>query len=792
MTKNLLLIAVRVLLKQKTNTIIKIGGLAVGFTCCLLILLYVHFESNYDSFHRNGNNIYRVVQDVSLDGRITEGASTPGPVGPALMNDVSEVVNSVRFTGSSMLMKYGENHYQEDNIYFADPSVFDVFTFPMLKGDPQTALTKPNSIVLTEKASQRYFGNDDPIGKTMIIDNELEFVVTGVIEDLPGNSHLRFDMLLSMTTRGSPEFLSTWAWSTYTYVQIDPTVDLQTLNQKLSQFSLNHKAEMTSGGETSRVLSAQPLKDIHLYSRRLGEPGTPGNPTNLMLFAIVAVLVLVIACVNFINLTTAQAANRAREVGIRKVIGGTRLQLVNQFLAESILLSISASVIAFGAADVLLPLFTQLTGTPISFDLFYTLPAITCYATISLLIGCLAGWYPALVLSGFAPASVLKGVLKMSSKSFLREGLIVFQFAVSIALVVGTIVVYTQLHFMQTRELGYDREQVLVVYFGDDDSIQAKTETLKQELLRNPLLTDATASSHVPGKNVAMTKMETTSLNGEQRALDVALVAVDFDFNDFYKIPVVAGRTFSERITTDAMGFVVNESTVRQLGFATPEEVLDREITVRGQTGKVIGVVKDFHYASLHKSIEPLVMRMRSKSLSYISLKIQAGSSGTIVAALESEWKQLAPTRPFDYFFLDAQFDQQYRADRQFGQLFAWSAGISIVLACLGLFGLVSFIVEQRTKEIGIRKVLGASVTGVVALLSMNFVKLILAAIVIASGVSWYTMDKWLQEFPYRVDMQWWMFAMAGAAGLFVALFTIGFKSVKAAMANPVSSLRSE
>jgi putative ABC transport system permease protein len=789
MTKNLFLIALRVLLKQKTSTIIKIGGLAVGFACCVLIILYVNFEYSFDSFHQKRENIFRVVEDVTLDGGKIQVASAQGPVGPALVNDFSEVVRSVRFAGASMLMKYGANHFQEDNIYFADSTVFDVFTFPILKGDPRTALTKPESIVLTRKAAQRYFGNEDPMNKVMIIDNEVPFTVTGVIEDIPGNSHLQFEILLSMSTRGS-EWLNTWTWSANTYVETAAGIDVESFRQKLPKFTSAHKTEMLSGGEKARILSLQPVADIHLHSKRAGEPGTPGNPSNLLLFSVVALLVLIIACVNFINLTTAQAVNRAREVGIRKVIGGTRIQLANQFLMESVLMSIIASVIAFASAYLLFPFFTTLTVTPISFDLLLQPAALALYFLLAVVIGCAAGWYPALVLSSFRPASVLKGSFKMSTGGVMREGLVVVQFSISIALVAGTIAVFSQLSFMQHKELGYDKEQVLVIYFGDDSDIQQKTEAIKQELLRSPQLAAAAASSHVPGKEPGKARAEMISVDGENKFTDVGLFAVDFDFFPFYKIPMVAGRTFSPAIASDADGLVVNESFLEHFGFANADDILDRELTVRGQKGKVIGVSKDFHYASLHKSIEPMVVRMRAKSLSYISLKVEAGGVAGLIDALESEWKTLAPTRPFDYFFLDDQFDRQYRGDQQFGQLFAAAAGISIVLACLGLFGLVSFIVEQRTKEIGIRKVLGAPVPGIVALLSMNFMKLIVISILIATAISWYTMDKWLQGFPYRIEMQWWMFAIAGSAGLIVALLTISVKSIKAAMVNPVESLK--
>lgn len=784
MAKNLLLIALRLLLKQKTNSIIKIGGLSVGFTCCVLIVLYVHFEYSYDSFHTRRNNIFRIVEDTETSNGTVQRATAAGPVGPTLVTEFAEVIRYARFEGTSMLMKYGENHFQEDRLYFADSTVFDLFTFPLIDGDPRTALARPQTIVLTKTAAQRYFHGEDPMGKEMMIDNEIPFTVTGIMEDVPGNSHLQFDMLLSLSTRGS-KFLNTWTWGAYTYIEAEPSA----VDKILEQFTSVHNTELLSEGVKKKTLTAQALEDIHLYSKRAGEAGVPGNASNLLLYSVVALLILIIACVNFINLTTAQAATRAREVGIRKVVGGTSGQLANQFLTESLLLSVAAALIAFALSYLLLPMFSGITGTPMSFAPLYNPIAIGIFALSSMLIGCLAGWYPALVLSGFRPAGVLKGTFKTQQAGFLREGLIVIQFSISIALVVGTIAIFSQLNFMRTKDLGYDKEQVLVIYFGDDGDVQEKTETIKQELLRNGFLRGATSSSHVPGRDVGKTRIEMTSVDGENRSLDVSLFAVDHEFIPFYKLELVAGRAFSTGMDSD--GLMVNESALRQLGFEKPEDIVGRETTVRGVTGRVIGVIKDFHYASLHKTIEPMLLRMRAKSLSFISLKIEAGGA-SMIPTLEEQWKQLAPTRPFDYFFLDEQFDRQYRADQQFGRLFGASAIISIVLACLGLFGLVSFIVEQRTKEIGIRKVLGASVSGVVALLSTNFMKLIGISIIIASSVSWYVMDRWLEAFPYRIEMQWWMFVIAGGMGLIVALLTISLKSIKAAMADPVKSLRSE
>ena len=792
MTKNALVIPIRVLLKQKVSSLIKIGGLAIGFSCSLLILLYLHFEFSYDTFHSKGQNIYRVVEDNITPQGTTMVASATGPIGPLLASEFPEVKGAVRFIPATMLMKFSDKHFQEDKIFFTDSTVFDIFTFPLLKGDLRSALSNPFSIVLTSTAVQKYFGDANPIGQALLIDNEILFTVTGVIQDIPSNSHLHFDMLLSMSTRESvsPGWLDNWNWSAYTYLELDPASDPKIFEQKLTPFIENRRAKTNESAEIKHALSLQSLSEIHLHSKRKGESSTPGSLSNLYVFSVVAAFILLIACVNFINLTTAQAGKRAREIAVRKVIGGTRLQLVLQFLGESVIITLCAAIVALAVCNLLLPFFRTLIGVPVTADILLTPWSMLIYFGFSLGVGLLAGCYPAIVLSGFRPIQIFKGTFKSSSRSgILREGLIVVQFSIAIALVVATITVFTQLRYMQTKDLGYDKEGILVLYFGDDEDIQQRTETLKQELLRTPNLLGASASSHIPGKAPGKVRSEMNEVGGA----DVSLIAVDYDFIDFYDIPLVAGRNFSRESQTDITeGLMVNEAAVRQFGFEKPEDILGKQLLQRGQHGTVIGVVKNFHYASLHHEIDAMVIRMRAKSLSYISLRFNANEIHSLVTALEQRWRVLAPNRPFDYFFLDEQFAQMYHTDRQFGQVFATSAAISIVLACLGLFGLVTFIVEQRTKEIGIRKVLGASVANVHVLLSRNFMKPILIATIIATLISSYAMNLWLQEFPYRIELEAWTFALAGVLAIFISQLTLSLKSIRAALANPVDSLRDE
>jgi putative ABC transport system permease protein len=790
MITNYIKIAFRNLLRQSAYSFINIFGLSFGLTCCLLIALYVQHQLSYDRFHEHAGDIYRVTEDVTLPSGTTALASATGPIGPALAHSFPEVLRTVRFKGASMLMAHGGKRFQEDHIYFTDSTVFDVFTLPLQQGDPRTALSAPSSMVLSAETAKRYFGDANPVGQTLIIDDEHPFTVTGVLRPIPPNTHLRFDVLLSLTTMEAG-WLDNWDWSAYTYVQLAPGSREANLAQKLPLFITSHTGDAMLKKDRQHALSLQPLTDIHLHSKRSGDPGTPGSLSNLYLFSFIAVFILFIACINFINLTTARAAKRAREIGVRKVIGGTRAQLALQFLAESLLLSFIASLLAFVSCHLLLPLFREVTGTPVAIDVLASPWTVVVYLCIALAVGFLAGAYPAFMLSGFGVVNVLKGSYSGSLQGDLfRKGLIVFQFSISIALIAGTVTVFSQLRYMQQRDLGYDREQVLVLYFGDDTHVQEHIETVKQEFLQSPYLDSIAASSHIPGREPGATRVEMETLSGTVQSADVKLLSVDHDFMPFYNIPVVAGRAFS--LADAASAFMVNESAVQQLGFRHADEIVGRHLSQGGNAGTVIGVVKDFHYASLHKRIGPMLIRMRARSLSYISFDIRPGEITAAIGDLEKRWQRLAPHRPFDFFFLDAQFDQQYRADRQFGQVFVASSVIAIVLACLGLFGLTAFTVQQRTKEIGIRKVLGAPVAGIVALLSKDFVKLVLIAIVISTPVAWYSMGRWLQDFYYRIDIQLWMFVLAGAPALLIAMLTVGLQSIRAAMADPVKSLRNE
>ncbi|MEJ1241957.1 ABC transporter permease [Chryseolinea sp. T2] len=788
MLKNNLIIAIRTLLKDKVSFAINAGGLAVSYACVTFILIYVIHEYSFDRFHSNADRIFRVATDEFLpNGTTSFLSSAPGPVGPALQRTFPGVENYTRLAGATMLIQYGKHKFQEDRIYFSDPSIFDVFGFQLTQGDPGTALVNPNSIVLTEASAARYFGEGDPIGKSLLIDQRVMFTVTGVVADPPLQSHIGFDMLISMSTRGA-DWLETWDWSAYTYILFSPNTTAETITQKLSQF-VHDQTGKNMAPDDKRAFVLQRLPDLHLHSKRNGEPGTPGNAKALYAFLAVAVLIMTIAAVNFVNLSTAQSVRRAKEVGLRKTIGATRLQLARQFLFESVLVSICASLLALGICQATLPWFRNLVSAPVSLDALFSTYGIIIYILIVVSVGLIAGVYPALVLSGYRPAAALKGQWITSPRSIAREGMIVFQFAVSIALSVCTIVVYNQIHYMRNLDLGYNKDQVVVISIGDDDEVQTHINTVMNQLRLSPFIDGVSASSQIPGRQPSTVRVEVLTETGT-RTTDMARLSVDYDFLDFYQLSLVGGRGFDRAFARDSLeGLVVNEAACRALGLST-STIIGKELNHGNLKGIVVGVVKDFHYASLHTTLEPLLMRMRPKSLAYISLRLPAGDVTEAMADIERRWDVAAPHRPFDYFFLDQQFDLQYRADIKFGQVFAIATLLAIILASLGLFGLVSFTVIQRTRELGIRKVLGASVNSVLLLLCREFLKPIAMALVIAFPLTWFVMGRWLQDFAYRRDMEWWMFIGAAGASVLVALITVTAKALRAARVNPVQQLQ--
>ncbi len=791
MLKNYFKIALRNLLRHKAYSGVNIFGLAAGLTCCLFILMYVQNKLSYDRFHENADRVYRIVPDLETPRGLRELAQSSPPLAAALKAKFPEIQETARLVRTRGLFAVGENRFYENQVFYSDETIFDVFTYPLQQGDPATALVEPNSIVLTQELAQKYFGDADPMNQTLLINNERSLKVTGVFAPIPGTTHLPFSALISHKTYEAlrPQWVGEWGAFFYqTYILTPSDFDLAAFTAGLPDF-----VEEAVGPGFGIILRAQPLTEIYLNSHRRGEVGVRGNVTLIYVLVGIAVLILAIACTNFMNLATARSSRRAREVGMRKVVGAVRRQLAWQFIGETIMLSFFATVLATALCQLLLPLFNQLTGEEIGFSLFENSAVLFALLSLSFLVGAIAGSYPAFVLSKFRPATVLKGVFsKTASGVKMRHALVIFQFSLSVMLIVSTIVILRQVEFFRTKGLGFNEKQLLVIDFKGDQAVRGQADFIKNEFFSHADVQATALSSSVPGKGV--TYDHAFVIDGAD-SLDMffGTYRVDFDFVSNYELELLAGRTFSLQFRQDSStAVIINEASLSKLGWTEPEQAIGKKVSFGGPAGEIIGVVKSFNFNSLHEPVEPLAMYIDPASASYFTLRFETQNLPQFIADLGRKWRELAPQQPFDYFFLDDQLDAQYRDEVRFGQIFAVAAGLAILIACLGLLGLAAFAVEQRTKEIGLRKVLGASVSGVTALLSKDFVKLVVAANLIAWPAAWFAMNKWLENFAYRIEISWWIFVLAGGIALVIALMTVSTQAIRAALANPVESLKYE
>ena len=799
MLKNYFKLTLRHLLKYRTYSFINIAGLAVGMTCCILILLYVRDELRYDRFHERAERIYRLTLSTDKSDQPTN-ANTSFGQGPALAADFPEVEGVVRFRkmgwGEKRVFAHNDNRFYEERFFYADKNVFEVFSFPFLRGNPQTALAEPFSIVVTEAMSQKYFGHDNPLGETIALDpyNDggfTDFKITGVLKNLPHYSHIKFDFLASFASQKDLSRVgSSWGLeSVFTYVLLKPSASVASVQAKLPAFLEKHV-----GKDHWYTLHLQPLAEIRLHSHLRAELEPNGDIAYVYIFSAIAVFILLIACINFMNLATAQSAQRTKEVGMRKVVGAVRAELIKQFLIESICLSLFALVIAFILIEASLPLLNSIVGKQIEIDYANNLPFVAMMLGLALLTGVVAGSYPAFFLSASRPIESLMSKTSGGGKGaiILRKGLVIFQFAISVILVVCTTVVYYQMQYIRNKNLGFDRDVIVVAPLNDE--IRNSYRAAKHALLQHSNLFAMTATEQVPAKagNGAGYTVEGLEPDGHTRFF------VDHDFLKTYGIRVAAGRDFSEQLPTDAASaFLVNEAFVRNAQWKSATEALGRSITMRhgGQDypGKIVGVVKDFNLFSFRETVWPLVINiMPMDKLNFISFRIAPQDVAKTLEHINSIWSNFAPSYPLDYYFLDDDFARLHQADQQLGRVFQVFALLAIGIACLGLFGLAAFTAERRTKEIGVRKVLGATVTNVVTLLSKDFVKLVLLANLMAWPLAWYAMNKWLQSFAFRVEMEWWVFALAGGVALLIALLTVSTQAIKAALANPIEALRYE
>ncbi len=790
MLKNYLKIAFRNLWKQKIYSFINILGLAVGMAACLLIYLFIDHELRFDRLHAKGENIYRLNEVQSFEGISPQRvALSMYPMGPALKTDYPEIVDFVRFVNGGTVLRNDPKQIIVEKTFLTDPAFFTVFDFTLLRGDRATALNEPNSAVLTQETAQKLFGTDDVIGKSFL-QGERQLKITGVLQNLPKTSHLQFDAIFSVSTIEDERARSNWGsnWLN-TYLLLAPGADAEKLEAAFPQFLEKNMGE----GKKFYELYLQPLHEVHLGSMNITHDYNNWQKFDgkyIFVFSLLAVFVLVIAAINFMNLSTARSASRAKEVGVRKSIGAHRIQLARQFLSESVLLAFMALAVAVLLAELALPLLNTISRRALELNLFSDPALLPGILGFTFLLGLVAGIYPALFLSSFHAVEVLKDKSPASGrKATLRNVLVVAQFAIAIALIVGTALAVQQFRFMKDRDPGFQRDQIVLLQMNRTSN--QKYELLKEEFLRNPAVLAVTASGQRLGNNIHQNSARTKGDSAEIR-LSPSHLHVARNFIEFYGLEIVAGRAFSEKIPTDKrFAYIVNEALVKDLGW---DDAIGKQFGVSWEDtlGTVIGVVKDFNFNSLHHKIQPLYISSQTWGYDEMSVKISPQNYAAALAHLEKIWAAHVPDRPFQYIFLDEHFASLYLSDQQVSQIVGIIAGLAIFTACLGLFGLSSITTEQRTKEIGIRKVLGASLSNVVVLLARNFMRLVLMAFLVAAPVAYFIMQGWLQNFVYRIDIGWWVFALAGGAALLIALATVSAHAIKAALANPVEALRYE
>jgi len=809
MLKNYFKIALRNLRKNPGYSFINIFGLALGMGVSILILLYVQYEMSFDAYHDKSDRIVRVSREWFNQNGETSlhlGHVAP-PFAPLLEEDFEGTVQeAVRFFQVSPLMRYDEKSFVENWFFFADSEVFEVFSWKMLKGDPSTALTFPDGIVLTESTAEKYFGEEDPMGKSLELEfqgTQLPFQVKGIVEDVPPNSHFRFDFLASMEPvvqfyGGLEQMMQNYGSNNFaTYLLLPESYDYENLQAQIPDFINRH---LTSFGGPDRepsdvtMLNLWPLTDIHLHSSLDSEIEANGNIEYVYLYTAIALFILLIACINFMNLSTARSSKRAVEVGLRKVVGADRSSLIKQFIGESMILAFLALLGALVLVYLILPYFNAFLNSELSFNVFEQWSQFVGLAAIVLFVGLIAGSYPAFFLSGFQPASVLKGSFKVSgSHQRFRSVLVVTQFAISIALIASMAIVYNQLDFMRTKDLGFDKENIVVL--SSSNEITSNYENVRQRLLGHPGIVNVSVSSRVPSGRLLDSQDTQAEVNGELQQINtrIADIHVSHNFMETFGIELVAGRNFDINLASDSTeAFILNESAVRAIGWSSAEEAIDKEFRYGGRSGRVIGITNNFNFESLHQSIAPIVFLIPQDRIRNVAVKIRDNMRTETLDYLEEQWATLRPGYPFDYYFVENNFNEQYASEERLGQLFGYFSILAVVIAALGLFGLASFTAQQRIKEIGIRKVLGAKVSQIVLLLSGKFTFLVMLAFLFAVPVTWLAMKQWLQEFAYQIDMSLWTFLMAGGLALTVAWATISYQSVKAALTNPVNSLRSE
>ena len=796
MLKNYLKIAARNFDRHKGYSFINVAGFAIGMACCLLILVYVRYELSYDRYHKDVNRIYRVALDIRTKTSNRVFACISATAAPALKADFPQVEQAARIIPArGRLVKREEISFYEDRFMYADQELFAIFNIPFIQGNPKRALTRPNTLVISERMAHKYFGNTDPLAETLEI-NQRDYEITGVVADSPENTHMKYDMIASLETLANWGEMTNWHGTTFfTYIRLKPNVNVEEFSKQVSRLADKYVGDkLKEWGETYRYF-LQPLPSIHLHSHIRYDLEPSGNPVYIYIFSFIGIVILLIACLNFMNLSTARSVNRAKEVGLRKVVGAQRPQLFGQFLGESLVVAYLSLGLAMVIARFAIPLLNSLTSISLSFDELLNPVVLISLVGASTLEGMAAGIYPAFVLSAFSPVATIRGTLSSGSHRLaMRTVLVVVQFAISVVLIIGTLIMYRQFTFMKNQHLGFEKEQKLILPLRGGISIEKNYESVKDIFSKHPSITAATVSSTVPGRGVSNFGVK---LVGEEDDKNQSMYHMyfDHDFIPAYAIDIAAGRAFQEEMSTDTKGaFLINEAAVRAFGWSRPEEALGKRLFTGygGRVNSIIGVTRNFHYRGLQSEVEPLVMEYLPKAFSYITLSLDISNVRETLAFVESRWKDTFPANPFESFFLDADFDRQYRAEEQLGKIFGLFTLLGLFIACLGLLGLASFTAECRTKEIGIRKVLGASVPGILVMLSKQFTKWVLLANAIAWPIAYYFMDRWLKNFAYRIQIDIMTFLLSGILVLTIALLTVSYQAVRAAAANPVDSLRYE
>ena len=802
MFKNYFKIAWRNIRKNKLFSIINILGLSIGIATCFIIMLYVQDEMSYDKFNVNAANIVRVVFHANINGgEINESIAMP-PVAQTMKKDFPEVEDATRLLNmGASKVTYQEKTFKDDQFAFVDPNFFSLFTLPMIEGDAETALQQPHTIVITKSTAEKYFGKENALGKTLSFNNTDSYKVTGVIENIPANSHFHFDMFGSMTGWQDAKSDSWMDGGYHTYLLLRPGADLTKMEARFpdmvakymgpqiqQRMGLSLQQFRTKGNSLGFQL--QPLTDIHLHSTTNNEFEPGGNAMYVYIFGGIAIFMLMIACINFINLSTAGAARRAKEVGIRKVAGSGRVQLIKQFLSESVMITLFALLVAFAMVQLALPAFNAIADKHLHFDA----KPIIAFVALGLLVGIVAGMYPAFYLSSFKPIAVLKGKFTSHNKSFgLRSGLVVFQFFISTGLIIGTIVVYQQMKFIQNKDLGYNKEQLITL---PNSYVLGKNEgAFKQQMLQDPRIVNATMSWYKPAGPSNYNNALAYPQGNDHLIVNGVDYHVDENYIPTFDMKMASGRNFSKDFATDSSAILLNETAAKALGWNNTTAIgktIIRQNSDRGNNFAyhVIGVVKNFNFKSLHEAVSPLFMTLQPEG--GLVFKVKTKDVAGLLSFMKRQWESYNTGEPFTYSFIDDLFNKTYSAEQKTGTILNLFSILTIFVACLGLFGLATYTAEQRTKEIGIRKVLGASVSQVTGMLSKDFAKLVFIASVIAFPAAWWAMNKWLQSFAYRIQVSWWVFVFAGIITLLIALVTVSFQAIKAAIANPVKSLRTE